>query len=184
MRTVIIDRAFFNIPSDATVTLYECDKYGNAIGLNRTTIETEPSTISLNSRTNTFKTTTSDILAQYALYILHITLDKNTQKIPLFIFDGEGALTLSDIISPIYYESVFNVMSYAGEGLPVILQDCVEKLDAWFASPHKTIYPRDYKILIETFMLYAERYSEDPTYHIAPCLSDFDAVLANYMKES
>lgn len=183
MRTVTIDRSFFNIPANATVTLYECDKYGNAIGLNSTTIGTGITIVSLNSNTRSFKTSTSDILAQYALYMLHVSLDKNTQKIPLFIFDGEGDLTIEDVVSPINYESIFNVMSYSGDTLPIILEDCIIKLDHWLASANKNIYPQGYRTLIETYVLYADRINVDENFMKAQCLSDFDSILANYTKE-
>lgn len=183
MRTVTINRSFFNIPSEATVTLFECDKYGNALGVNSATIGPEATVVSINSSTNAFKASTSDILARYALYMLHVKIEKNTQKIPLFIFDGEGELTLSDLTSPIHYESIFNVMSYTGEDLPIVLQDCIEKLDTWFSSSNKNIFPQGYSALILTYVLYADLILKDEKYIKARCLNDFDVLLANYKKE-
>lgn len=184
MRNVVIDKTTLNIPSTATVVLYECDKYGNAINLNSYTIEDNITTVLVNCDTRSFKSSTSDILAQYALYMLVITVDKQTQKIPLFIFPGEGDLAISDILNPINYESIFNVMYYTGEGLPIVLQDCIEKFDAWLASPNKAIYPREYNTLITTFIKYANFISNNENYITSKCLSDFDAILSRYIKGS
>lgn len=184
MREVVIDKSFLNIPSDATVKLYECNKYGNPINLISIDITSESTIVPVNCDTKTLKSSTSDILAKYALYMLEITFNKKIQKIPLFIFDGIGQLATEDLLSPVNYESIFNVLAYTGEELPVILQDCIEKLDIWFSSENKNIFPQGYRALIETYVLYADHFSSNEEYMSAQCLRDFDAILANYTKES
>lgn len=178
MRTVTIDRAFFNISSLASVMLYECDRYGNAITTLTTTIEPTPTTISLGSDTSSFRTQTDYILANYSLYMLESTENKSTKKILLFIFDGEGDITLSDIASPFYYQSIFTHLFYKGEDIPIVLEDFILKLDTWLSDTSLPLTPSNYQESIEAFMQYAERYTANPSYFKAPCLHDLDTALA------
>ncbi len=178
MRTVTIDRTFFNISSTATVTLYECDKYGNAITPLTTTIDATPTSVSLNCDTSAFTTPANDVLARYALYMLESTENKLTKKIPLFIFDGEGDLTLSDIMTPFYYQSIFTHLFYTGGDLPIVLQDFIEKLDTWLSDTTQILTPTNYKESIEAFIQFAEYETAQPSFFKAQCLTDLDAVLA------
>lgn len=178
MRTVTIDRAFFDISSTASVKLYECDKYGNAITALTMTIEPSPTTLSLNSDTSSFRTQTDYILANYSLYMLESTENKLTQKIPLFIFDGEGDIALSDITSPFYYQSIFTHLFYNGEDVPLILEDFILKMDAWLSNTSLPLTPSNYKESIEAFMQYAEYCTANLSYFKAPCLHDLDTALA------
>lgn len=178
MRTVTIDRAFFNISSLASVKLYECDKYGNAITALTIAIEPTPTTISLSSDTSSFRTQTDYILANYSLYMLESTENKNTKKIPLFIFDGEGELSLTDITSPFYYQSIFTHLFYKGEDTPIVLEDFILKLDTWLSDTSLPLTPSNYKESIEAFMQYAERYTVNQSYFKVPCLEDLDTALA------
>lgn len=177
MRDVVINKATLNIPTTATCKLYACDRYGNQQGEEITLLE-ETQTIALNSDTLSFKTPTGYILASYALYRLSISENKSTRYIPLFIFDGEGALATQDILSPFAFQSIFSYLFYSGEGLPAVLEDFITKLDQWFFDTTKELSPSNYKEPIAYFMRYAEYATQDTNYMNAPCLLDLDAVLA------
>jgi len=178
VRTITIDRTFFNISSTATVKLYECDKYGNPLNSLLMEIYSTPISVSLNCDTSSFITPSNNVLARYALYMLEVTENQLTKKISLFIFDGEGDLSLLDITSPFYYQSIFTHLFYTGGDLPIVLQDFIEKLDAWLGDTTQSITPSNYKESIESLMLFAEYETAQPSYFKAQCLTDLDAVLA------
>lgn len=177
MRDVVINKAILNIPTAATCKLYVCDRYGNQQGEEITLLE-ETQTVALNSNTLSFKTPTGYIVASYSLYRLSIIENKNTRYIPLFIFDGEGALATQDIISPFAFQSIFSQLFYIGEKLPTVLEDFITKLDQWFFNTQKELSNSNYKEPIAYFLKYAEYATQNKTYMNAPCLLDMDAVLA------
>jgi len=180
MRTCTVLRSVLNIPSDATVVLYECDRYGNKLNLSYATLTGESLTLSFNTTTQSIKDSVrGKTLALFSYYMLELTSGKATHKIPLYPFDGVGMLDINDILTPKAFHAVYSLVHYEHESTPLfVLEDFITHLEAWLQSGC-TLYDARYHdafLLVSQYGSYA--CDNTPTYMNTPCLKDMDMFLS------
>ena len=161
MMDVVFNPFALGINPSATVVFYPTNRYGTPLSgeaklpLSAST----PTTLHLLNNTFVSTTPTGIVLLKEAFYTIEHTLGKEVKTIRLHLFDGEGSQPLSELLSPIPFDALYNHLFYREIGgvlVPYLLEDFIEKLDAWLFDLEKKDNVTGYQKAIEVLAWYAE----------------------------
>lgn len=133
-----VDISSLALPSGAFY--YECDRYGNAI-------------------TNTTKSITTDKISLNTtkIYQIEYTINKQTTKIKLYPFEGEGEFYFYDIVSPIYLHKLEKYFFYSRniKDSLVVDMDFFRGLNDWLSGVDN-YFPEEHRGAFMVFVNYAD----------------------------
>lgn len=165
MMDVSFNPVALGISANASVVYYPTDRYGSALlGEPRLPLSAT-AVVTLHLLNNTFTTKNKDglVMLKEAFYTIESTLGKEVSKIRLHLFDGEGSQPLSKLLSPIPFDALYTYLFYReinGVLVPYLLEDFIEKLDAWLMDLDKKENKTGYQKAIEVLAWYAEHKTE------------------------